>query len=152
MVKHPCEQQYSLHALEFSAKNRICTKYSTLHLWHIAAPIIAAVNSHLQSQPEKTILTIFYVTTLNQAKKLTGGSSVLVYWAGGPPASKHQMYLTKPPGCEHFSLIEPRSLAAFPTAPLTITWIRIRLGFNHMVDIHYFELQVWPAEQFTIDL
>ena len=65
----------------------------------------------LPSQPEKAILTIFYITTLNQAKKLTGGSSVLVYWAGGPPASKHQMYLTKPPGCEHFSLIEPRSLA-----------------------------------------
>ena len=111
MVKHPCEQQYSLHSLEFSAKNRICTKYPTLHLWHNAAPIIAAVNSHLQSQPEKAILTIFYITTLNQAKKLTGGSSVLVYWAGGPPASKHQMYLTKPPGSEHFSLIEPRSLA-----------------------------------------
>ena len=39
----------------------------------------------LPSQPEKAILTIFYIITLNQAKKLTGGSSVLVYWAGGPP-------------------------------------------------------------------
>ena len=90
---------------KFSSESKLLSGYHPCS----RATSATLVNSHLQSQPQKA--TIFYAITFNQAKKLTGGSSVLVYWAGGPPASKHQMYLTKPPGSEHFSLIEPRSLA-----------------------------------------
>ena len=111
MVKLPCKQQYTLHALEFQQKIEfvrnasLCTcdtlQYQLLQQW---------IRTSKSAWKSYTYNILYYnIEPSKKADQWIISPGLLGRWSA---ASKHQMYSTKPPGSEHFSLIEPRSLAA----------------------------------------